>query len=285
MIKRYTQFVNEGINKSKILLSRLRDEWRDDIESVCSEQRLRDSYTSIFRMREKHDEPFDDYIKFQSFMDDKGFDIEAIKDLFSEESNKILGKDIFDEIEGKLDDRNGYIDIYLYFTIKALGLDANRYNIGGFGLLEPEDTLVKYGYGYHKSKYGLLYLNQIGVTEEEFIKNAHIAVVSVLYEEWSTIISNITGDNWGDDLDYLNYRLWIITEEDRVIIFTGKLLTSINSQVDNKITKEQLDEAFVEFLSLYDFEDFDITNNEIVINSEIEEKNLLNNTNPIVLKN
>lgn len=284
MIKRYKQFVNESINsnvKSKDEIEELRNNWVDEVINVSLEQNLSVSYSTL--CKRKNGVPVDDYLEYQKYMDEKGFTINVIKDIFSKEAKEITGKDIFEVIEkSPLDNQSGDVDTYLYFTIKNIGLDANKYDLGGPGwgsYLEPDEAIIRYSYGYHKTKYGQLFIQQIGITEDDFREVALKGLTEEFYNNWETIIKDVTSDDWrarAENKSYLDYKKWLITEKDRIIILTSKLLDAINSESDKDVKKEELDDAFSKFFLSYDFEDFDITDYEFVVYCESTDIHLLN---------
>jgi len=237
MIKRYRQFVNESIEDylpakksyTRDDIRQLRDDWVEAIIEI-SEENGGANYSTL--CKRKDDDPEQDYREYQKEMDSKGFNFDLIKEIFSEESNKLIGKwasdssdtDIFREIhESPLENMNGEIDTYLYFTTKRLGLDYKKVELGGpswCGIEEPEEAIVRYSYGYHKTKYGQLMMEQLGITQEDFESYASKGFCIRLIDSWSDFFSARMED-------------YVIIEEDRIVIFTKRLSDYLEISIDD----------------------------------------------------
>ena len=277
MIKRYKEFVKESIedyfdNRNSYTrddIRELRDNWVDEVMNVSLEI---GSYSFSELCRKDNVFPEEDYKEFQNRMDSKGFPFDLIKEIFSKESDRLLGSiasdrtetDIFEEIRrSPLDSQNGQIDTYLYFTVKRLGLDYKKVELGGpgWGGIEdyPEEAIIRYSYGYHKTKYGQLMMEQLGITEEEFEEYASKGFCVELINNWYNFFRCKIED-------------FVIIEEDRIVIFTKKLsdyLVNSIEEVNNNLTK---------FMNLYSFIEYDITENEFLIHCESDKRYLINNT-------
>jgi hypothetical protein len=176
-------------------------------------------------MCKKDSNPEEDYKELQSLMDKKGWDIQSIKNLFSNKVNKLCGygiakfvrgerteefQEVIDELENQgvskekiedinepfgsdLDSQNGHTDIYLYFLFKELGLNPNFISLGGEGWAsynEQDEMYIRYRYGYHQTKYGQLMLNQIGYTIEQFKEEALVYLQQDIKDNWGEMISS-----------------------------------------------------------------------------------------------
>jgi len=276
MIKRYRQFVNESIEdyfdhsskKSYTVdeIKQLRADWIDTILDVFSDG---PNYSTLCKKEDQ--DPEEDYREHQRLMDEKGFTFDVIKEIFSKEADKLVGKyasdsgdkDIFVEIhQSPLDSQNGDIDTYLYFTVKRLGLDYNRIELGGPSWSSikdyPEEAIIRYSYGYHKTKYGQLMMAQSGVNQKEFEEEASKGFCIELI------------NNWSDLFDRLKIKDYVIIEEDRILIFTKKISEDLHTSI------EEVNNILVKFLEIYPFIEYDITNDEFFIHCESDKQYFIN---------
>jgi len=276
MIKRYRQFVNESIedyfdNSQKSYtadeITQLRDDWKEAIVEVLGHG---PNFSTLCK-RENQD-PEEDYKEHQKEIDAKGFTFDVIKKIFSKEADKIVGKwakdsgdrDIFVELhQGSLQEMNGDIDTYLYFTVKRLGLDYKKIELGGpswSGVEDyPEEAIIRYSYGYHKTKYGQLMMEQIGINEKEFEEYASKGFCIELIDNWYGYFSAKMED-------------YVIIEEDRIVIFTKKLADYLETSI------EDVNEKLIKFLKIYNFIEYDLTENEFLIHCESDRRYLMNAT-------
>ena len=283
MIKRYKQFVNESIedyfdHQVKKSYTRdeivgLRDDWKEAILDILGSG---PSYSSL--CKRKNQDPEEDYKKYQKEMDAKGFTFDVIKEIFSKEADKIVGKwakdsddrDIFVELhQSSLEEINGDIDTYLYFTVKRLGLDYKKVELGGPGwsgmVDEPEESIIRYSYGYHKTKYGQLMMEQLGITQEDFKEYASKGFCIKLINNWSEFF-------------YAKMEDFVIIEEDRIVIFTKKLADYLDDSelVSRNAGIEDINEKLIKFLKIYPFIEYDITENEFLIHCESDKRYFMN---------
>jgi len=277
MIKRYRQFVNESIEDyfdhsakksyTRDEIRQLRDDWVDAIMEISENNGV--SFSSLCK-RDAAD-PEKDYKEFQKEMDSKGFPFDLIKEIFSKESDKLIGSiaydgpdtDIFAEIhQSPLEEKNGEIDTYLYFTVKRLGLDYKKVLLGGPGWSGiddyPEEAIIRYSYGYHKTKYGQLMMEQLGINQEEFEEYASKGFCIELIK------------NWGSFFSYVRMEDFVIIEEDRIVIFSKRLSDYLGNSV------EDINETLTEFLQRYNFIEYDITDNDFIIYCESDKEYFLN---------
>jgi hypothetical protein len=237
-LKKYNDFINEELtappklsdsylksnldrNNAEIFLI-LRSNFYDGIVNITDDLRPR----SFSDMCKKDSNPEEDYRELQSLMDKKGWDIQSIKNLFSNKVDKLCGygidkfvrgertedfqevfielkkqgvsKEKLDDIDDPfksddLDQQNGHCDIYLYFTFKELGLNPNFISLGGEGWAsynEQDEMYIRYRYGYHQTKYGQLMLNQIGYTVEQFREEALVYLQQDIKDNWSEMMGS-----------------------------------------------------------------------------------------------
>jgi hypothetical protein len=248
-IKKYKDFINESITNPKLtdielersikrsdkdFLSELRDDFNDSIMSTINGGSFSD-------MCKKKSDPDLDYQEMQKEFDEIGWDFKSIKNLFSEEANKLIGLDFMGwfNSSGQLGSNNGYCDVYLYFTAKNLGLDPNQISLGGEGWVhynEGDELWIRYSYGYHQTKYGQLMLDQIGLTVEEFRDQALDYMQEYIKDHWdsSLLVSvekALNNRNLPSDLRSfilsIDIKDYTVVEEDRMIIYTTEIASAL----------------------------------------------------------
>lgn len=297
MLKRYKQFIKEELTSQEldVLRSELkslndkRDDWKDEIMNVSLDENFGISYSTLCK---RNDDPKQDYNNFQKFMDEKGFTFDVIEEIFSEKSDKIVGRDIFEEIRlSPLDNQNGYVDTYLYFTVERLGLDTDKVELGGGGWSTyfigddeeaKEEAVIRYAYGYHKTKYGHLMIKQAGLTRTEFIKMAMKDLADVIKEDfYNDVIVSWCKDNdlkkFVADCISVDFEVgdFSITENDRMILETRKIAEHLNqgleyNSLNDRITHDDICSYVVKLLSKMDYDDFDKTDREFIIYGEFK---------------
>ena len=236
-LKKYNDFINEEItappklsdsylksnldrNNAEIFLI-LRSNFYDRIINMTDDLKPR----SFSDMCKKDSNPEEDYNEMKSLMSKKGWDIQSIKNLFSNKVDKLCGygiakfvrgdrtedfqevvsnledqgvskekiEDINEPFGSDLDSQNGHTDIYLYFLFKELGLNPNFISLGGEGWAdynEDDEMYIRYRYGYHQTKYGQMMLKQIGYTVEQFREEALVYLQQDIKEHWSEMIAS-----------------------------------------------------------------------------------------------
>ena len=236
-LKKYNDFINEeltanpklgdsylksnlDINNAEIFLI-LRSNFYDGIISMTDNLSPR----SFSDMCKKDSNPEEDYNEMKSLMEKKGWDMQSIKNLFSDKVNKLCGYGIakfvrgertedFQEVVDKLEEQgvskrkiedinepfgsdldahNGHTDVYLYFLFKELGLNKNFISLGGEGWAsygDDDELFIRYKYGYHQTKYGQMMLTQIGYTIEQFKEEALVYLQQDIKDNWGDMMGS-----------------------------------------------------------------------------------------------
>jgi hypothetical protein len=237
-LRRYNQFIKESVEITddviNILVERatLHNEILELIEAVW-EGLINVNFTNSYSdMCKKKSNPESDWIEIQNYLDKKGFTLEKIKDLFSEENNKKCGYNIYDFFTGvssepfkkimsvvqkqhdsdkadfigdvflgtSFDSMGAIQDIYFYFLFKKLGLSYKSW-LGGEGWGDIHDwdsggeyseSFIRYKYGYHQTEYGKLWMEQCKIDEKWLKKEAMGSLQNYIEDEFSSICKNIS---------------------------------------------------------------------------------------------
>jgi hypothetical protein len=270
MIKKYNNFIRES-NWYKGL------EIQEIIDKIGSEYGI--YYSELCKTNK---DPEKDFENFQKKLDETGWTISKIRREHTDDELISLYR--------ALDSVNGLVDIYFFFLFKKLGLE-NIVSLGGSGWEDynvvEDEAFIRYSYGYHNTKYGLLAILNFG-TIDDFIKQAISYLQDYLYSGDLSInllviynkkggFRELTGESsW----DIINIKEYSISEEDRLIIFTKEIADFLNgfplkggtgtlSDV-LKIDSEDISMQISKFLEKMNL-DIDFTGKELIIWSEFKE--------------
>lgn len=181
-IKRYYRFISEKYEnwRNPDVLKGIVREDRKKFIKVLDFISIDSKSFSKMAMRSKPDDSPEDYFKYMHHLVLSKFKMNDLAELFSPDINRLMGEDYFQFIKNNhLDERCGDLDWYLYRLAKELGLDpVKKLPLGGGGWSENEkhaeegEWMIRYSYGYHRTPYGKLFIESLGITANEFRKGA-----------------------------------------------------------------------------------------------------------------
>jgi hypothetical protein len=263
-----------GNRKEKI--SDLRDDFEESVINMA------DFFPGWFSdmCKRKDANPEEDYQEMQKLLDKKGWNFESIKNLFSEEANKLVDKDFMGwfNSSGQIGSQNGHCDVYLYFTAKNLGLNTDIVSLGGDGWAnynEGDEMYIRYRYGYHQTKYGQLMLDQIGYTVEQFREEALVYLQQDIEDNWIEMISlsvmkvkSFSDKDSARKSNFLKSAIQIkdytLVEDDRMIIYTNEMADAINKAFPDTTTSEDMSAGIVKYLE-WAGTDIEVIDGDVII--------------------
>jgi len=313
-VKKYLEFIKESIETpSPENLIELRLKFREVLDSLADYSYesggIAGHYFSDMCKRENIDLEAD-FRRLQDNVDKKGFTLEVIGKLFGPEADKICKQDFRGFISNKdfpkyeyrepLDEKSGMVDYYLYRIAKyvksdwipPLGGDAWT---GTPDQIGDEEFFIRFGYGYHHTKYGQLYIEQTlrpGETLEDEIKNWELKGYRMIYD-WlvdcwneSTLVDaviSVTGWSYPSsilakpdvDLNKLSeFRInlkfddYFIIESSRIIFYLRDLTDDISKEFDIDYDKlyKSLYSSYVKLFENFKQFKFVDTGEEVLIN-------------------
>jgi hypothetical protein len=253
-VKVFTNFMLDGVlEKSQekrfhTLRGNLKDarsEFSDTIKTL-SIRFFKKSFSSLASNIDS--KPDEDFEEMQRMLNRAGFTLDMLKKLFNPIVSVFTSHDFHEFIErNSLDEKNGYIDIYLYKLNEKLDLNTTVY-LGGEGWgyaleTEPEEEyVIKYAYGYHKTPYGKLFLDQIGISKDEFVTTTYQYLRDGFKESlYPNIMSDLkkmaqTGyaSTLGDIFMPEDFDDFVTLDDDRFIISYVEMCNDFNDITDNK---------------------------------------------------
>lgn len=244
MLKRYIEFIKENYDDALDFHEALRESTSD----------LGDfSFSSMYK-ENHHNSPDEDYEEIQEEMNKYGFTFDKIREKFK-------GNSILNYVKRhNLDSIGGMTDIYLYKTYEKLGLDKNLITLGGSGWaeyvfehdLEQPEAVIRYGYGYHKTEYGQIAIEQAGLDVKRFIS---LAIKGILTTELDDVFKG---------LEIINMEDFLINDDERILIMTQDICDELTKH-NIIISNEELQDAFINKLSNYHLDDFDKTKDTLIV--------------------
>lgn len=288
-VKKYLDFIKESVGEiTSDNVMELRVKFRDVLDELADlsydKGGIGGHYFSDMCKRENIDLEAD-FKKLQNNVDKKGFTLEVIKELFGPEAdlcdqtfeqfihNRNFPEDVYRE---PLDEKSGMVDYYLYRIAKIvnskwvpeLGGDAWSGNTNQIG---DEEFFIRFGYGYHHTTYGQLYIEQTlnpGQTLEEEIQNWEVKgykmVADWIRNDWdeSCLISGVrNASDWGYKInpEYKKFSEWkkslkfddyFIIEPERIIFYLQDLTDDISKEFDIDYDK-LFDSLYSEYVKLF----------------------------------
>lgn len=276
---------------------RLRSQFCEDVHD------LGDFYSKYFSNLCSNSEadPDIDYLEMKKMISRKGWGIESIRNLFSTQADELCKYNFFDFISGtptvelkkevenrifkmqyyepifgskSLDSVSGYIDIFMYKLVEELGLKGGTVWLGGEGWSSGLDSnpdeneyLIKCAYGYHQTKYGKLFLKQVGITEDDLISKALSDFTDWFKSNWSPVISkNLSpSDSYKvrTIINSLNFDEFCVVESDRIVVF-AKTISEELEKNDIEISSDIILSNILDYLGLFKL-DMEVINNSDVI--------------------
>jgi len=303
-INKYKEFINEAFSGEKLPDSKMESVSRGILleyrvgfwQDMLTLSEFYNTYFSNLAASIDAD-PDDDYTQMKKLIRKKGWGIESLKNLFSEESDNICKYTFFDLVKGipsvefkeefkerrlksqyyepfnggsSLDATSGQIDIFLYKLAEELRLKGIIY-LGGEGwgdMLHGEENeyLIKCAYGYHQTKYGKLFLNQKGITEQELIEKAVEDLQVWLEKNWSYGLISIGDRAIVRSMELKDFSL---VESDRMIIYTSEVSDHLGKN-GIKVSTEEVQSRIIKSMDVFKL-DISITDEVIIIWTKFDE--------------
>jgi len=289
ILRKFDSF-NESLDMIKEEILQKREEFCDAVIDTYRSGFYRSYSNIIFGVEQ---EPIKYFESFQKDMNNFDFNLDIIKKIFCKEADEICDSSIINYInERHLDSHSGEVDLYLYFLLEKLGYDKNEVVLGGIGWsysnkkpysdFPLSEYAIRYEYGYHKSKYGLMMIEQMGLTVEEFKKKATDLSKQYLFEEWKKCYFNYIGLAQDKELfkklvQEKGLDKQIIVRSKRVIYLSENIADLLNEifeemGIDRTLTGREISQKMryileeLEYIGTYDFVR---RNNEFIINGDI----------------
>ena len=181
-------------------------------------------------------DPDEDFKEIQSLLSRGGYTIDVLKKLFDKDISKLINQNFYSFIRvHSLDEKNGYIDLYLYKLNEILNLSTTVY-LGGSGWSDAlndyaeDEYIVKYSYGYHKTLYGQLFLHQLNISNEKFVERAYEYLRKYLNDQvFLSLLLELRKkfSNQGLEFDFDKY---LTLDDDRFIISYYEMYDDFHSK-------------------------------------------------------
>lgn len=209
MIKKYQKFLEEIKISKNLTTEEAFSEFIEQLEECGYHygEELRQfshSYSDSAQDKVKNFDPEEDFKLVDDYMSKKGFDLETVQALAEE-----YGRDSFNiRIEDLNPSRCAPIDYYLYvITEKTFPLQGYEWNFGKDGSMSGDildnEYLIRFGYGWHNTKYGKLCIEQNLGSVSNFIKKVLEFIPSYILNEFINnskykLFKSMYGDNYRD---------------------------------------------------------------------------------------
>jgi hypothetical protein len=258
-----------------------RSEFSDTIQTLAI-RFFKKSFSSLASNIDS--KPDEDFEEMQRMLNRAGFTLDMLKKLFNPIVSVFTSQDFHEFIErNSLDEKNGYIDIYLYKLNEKLDLNTTVY-LGGEGWgyaleTEPEEEyVIKYSYGYHKTPYGKLFLDQMGISKDEFITTSYQYLRDSFKESlYPNIMSDLkkmaqTGyaSTLGDIFMPEDFDDFVTLDDDRFIISYVEMCNDFNDITDNKYENtadpDWFKETILKNMSIFSGLNIQDTGEELIFN-------------------
>lgn len=274
-IKQYIKFINESVldndtyqnileTNNRHELELLREAYFEHVLEILDGEN--EFYSNLCKTNK---DPESDYVNIKNSLDRVGFDIDSLKNLFSAESDRIVGGEtVFTGIENNgLDCYSGVCDTYFYFMLKEIGLDYNRIELGGDGWsteADPEEILIRYRYGYHNTKYGKLMLLQSGLTIDRFREIAYLEIKKIVKDCFYDSLRSVVRRN-DDNARAIrevekNIEDFLYFNEDNIVINCRKISAQLSTLIDGNIPPSEISKYYSSNISSYFYLDTNYEN-------------------------
>lgn len=244
-----------NFHKLRNKLKDARNEFADSIKSL-SERFFKSSFSSL--AGNINSKPDEDVEEMQKILNRAGFTIEILRKLFNPVVSVFTSESFARFIDSNsLDDENGYVDIYLYKLNEKLDLNTTVW-LGGSGWGDAlndnpeEEYVVKYSYGYHKTPYGKIFLEQMSISKDEFITTTYQYLKDNFQESvYPGIISDLkkmVQISYASSLsDFeMNLDKYVTLDDDRFIISYLEMCNDFNEMTEDKYENSATPEWFKE---------------------------------------
>ena len=286
----FTNFMLDGVlekSQEKIFhklrqnLMDSRNEFSDSIINLC-QRFFKSSFSSL--AANGNSNPDEDFEEIQKMLNRAGFTLDLLKKLFNPVVSVFTSQDFHEFIErNSLDDKNGYVDIYLYKLNEKLDLNTTVY-LGGEGWgyaleTEPEEEyVIKYSYGYHKTPYGKLFLDQMGISKEEFITTTYQylrdsfkeSLYPNIMRDLKKMVQTGYSSTLGDIFMPEDFDDFVTLDDDRFIISYVEMCNDFNDITDNKYENiadpDWFKETILKSMSIFSGINIQDTGEELIFN-------------------
>lgn len=239
--KNYSIFMDpnateEDINEYELYFEKIREDFTTEVRNI------KEDYPSWFSTlaSQKEGTPDQDFEEIQDKFNSNHYTLDTIKNLFSDEVSIRLNENYSDWItKCGLDDICGYVDVYLYmlneklkFNTKVwLGGDTNKDILVDSDELEKE-YIIKYAYGYHKTRYGKLFLKQAEILPSVFVSRAFSYFREYLNTNVGYDIVYMTEREFGKKWDEFTLNNYLTMDDDRFILHYSEMSDDYEKTLD-----------------------------------------------------